>query len=209
VEADQPVDPLMRGIVDYYAGSYGQAASALDNYMTQFSDHDGTPHYYKALSLWKMGDYTDEIAEWDRLIDGHPTDQYLAQAYLEKSSSQWRYLEDYEGASNTLLQYVARYPDAPKSAYYLYTAGSIYEIGGYLTKAIETWQRVFNEYPASEESYDAMFRSGIVTYRLQNYQGAQIIFNVYLFWPHQQKSRPPRISGSPSVWKNKVKTPKH
>ncbi len=176
VEANQPVDSLMRGIVDYYAGSYGQAVSAFDNYMNQYPDHDGTPHYYKALSLWKMGDYTGEIAEWDQLINEHPTDQYLAQAYLEKSSSQWRYLEDYEGASNTLLQYVARYPDAPKSANYLFTAGSIYEIGGYLTKAAETWQRVFNEYPSSDESYEAMFRSGIVTYRLQNFQDAQIIF---------------------------------
>lgn len=176
VEANQPVDSLMRGIVDYYAGSYGQAVSAFDNYMAQHPDHDGTPHYYKALSLWMMGDYTGEIAEWDKLIDGHPTDQYLAQAYLEKSSSQWRYLEDYESASSTLLHYVARYPDAPKSAYYLYTAGNIYEIGGYLTKAIETWQRVFNEYPAAEESYNAMFKSGIATYRLQNYQDAQIIF---------------------------------
>ncbi len=176
VEANQPVNPLMRGIVDYYAGSYGQAVSAFDNYMNQYPDHDGTPHYYKALSLWKMGDYTGEIAEWDQLINGHPTDQYLAQAYLEKSSSQWRYLEDYESATNTLLQYVARYPDSPKSASYLYTAGNIFEIGGYLTKAAETWQRVFNEYPSSEESYNAMFKSGIVTYRLQNYQGAQIIF---------------------------------
>jgi len=176
VEANQPVDSLMRGIVDYYAGSYGQAVSAFDNFMTQYPDHDGTPHYYKALSLWKMGDYNGEIAEWDQLINGHPTDQYLAQAYLEKSSSQWRYLEDYENASNTLLQYVARYPDAPKSANYLYTAGNIYEIGGYLSKASETWQRVFNEYPAAEESYEAMFQSGIVTYRLQKYQDAQIIF---------------------------------
>lgn len=176
VEADQPVDFLFRGIVDYYAGQYGQAISAFDNFMLQHPDHDGTPHYYKALSLWQMGDYSGEIAEWDQLIEGHPTDQYLAKAFLEKSSTQWRYLEDYESSCNTLLHFVARYPDAPESADYLYTAGNIYEIGGYLTKAINTWQRVFNEYPGAENAYVAMFKSGISTYRLERYQDAQIIF---------------------------------
>ncbi len=176
VDAGQPVDNLLRGIVDYYAGQYGQAVAALDNYMLQYPDHDGTPHYYKALSLWMMADYQGEIAEWDQLIDGHPADNYTAQAYLEKSSTQWRYLEDYEGSCNTLLHFVARYPDAPESADYLFTAGKIYEIGGYLTKAADTWQRVFNEYPGATDAYNALFKAGIATYRLEKFQDAQIIF---------------------------------
>lgn len=176
VEGDQPVDDLLRGIVDYYAGQYGYAVAALDNYMLQYPDHEGTPHYYKALSLWNMADYEGEIAEWDRLIEEHPTDKLLAKAYLEKSTTQWTYLEDYEGSANTLLHYVARYPDAPESANYLFIAGKIYEIGGYLTKAADTWQRVFNEYPGAEDSYSALFKTGIVFYRLEKYPNAQIIF---------------------------------
>lgn len=176
VEAGQPVNDLFRGIVDYYAGQYGLAAVALDRFMNAYPDHDGTPHYYKALSLWELADYTGEIAEWNKLIEDHPKDSHLAQAYLEKSSTQWRYLDDYLNSAGTLLQYVARIPDAPEASDYLYTAASIYEIGGYLTKAWKTWQRVFNEYPGSEKAYLAFFKSGITTYRLQEYKESQVIF---------------------------------
>ncbi len=176
VESGQPVSDLHRGIVDYYAGQYGLAATALDRYMNAYADHDGTPHYYKALSMWQMADYAGEIAEWNKLIQDHPRDDLLAEAYYEKSSTQWRYLDDYLNAAGTLLQFVARVPDAPESANYLYTAASIYEMGGYLTKALKTWQRVFNEYPGNEKAYQAFFKSGIMNYRLQKYNEAQIIF---------------------------------
>ena len=176
VEAGEPVNDLMRGIIDYYAGQYGVATEAFDRYMKANPEHDGTSHYYKALSLYAMGNYEGEIAEWDQLIQDHPTDQFLPQAYLEKSSTQWRSLSDYIGSAQTLLQFVARIPDSPKAAEYLNRAASIYEIGGYLTRAAKTWQRVFDEYPGSEYSYEALFKSAIVQYRQKKYEEAQVIF---------------------------------
>ena len=176
VEADQPVDDLMRGIVDYYAGQYSLTIIALERYMLENPDHDGTPLYYKAYSHYELGEYDQEVATWEVLIDEHPLDQYLATAYLEKASSQWRYLQDYEGAANTLLHYAARYPDSERTPEFLSLAGEILEIGGYLTKASETWQRVFNEYPGTDEAYPALFKAGIVNYRIQRYQDARLVF---------------------------------
>ncbi len=176
VETDQPVDDLLRGIVDYYAGQYGLTIIAMDRYMREHPDHDGTPLYYKALSLWNMGDFDGELVVWDQLIENYPADQYLPKAYLEKSSSLWRYYSDYKGAAENLLRYVAIYPDAPEAPEFLNTAGKIYEIGGYLAKASNTWTRIFNEYPASEFAYPALFQSGIANYRLQKYPDARLIF---------------------------------
>lgn len=176
VEAGQPVDDLLRGIVDYYAGQYGLTVIAMDRYMSEHPDHNGAPLYYKALSLWNVGDYDGELAAWDQLIVNHPDDEYLPTAYLEKSSSLWRYYEDYEGAAENLLRYVAIYPETPEAPQFLNTAGKIYEIGGYLSKASKTWARIFSEYPTSELAYPALFQSGIVTYRLQRYPEARLIF---------------------------------
>ena len=39
VEAGQPVNELMRGIVDYYAGKYGVAIEAFDRYLYSKSRH--------------------------------------------------------------------------------------------------------------------------------------------------------------------------
>lgn len=176
VEADQPVSDLMRGIVNYNAGQYSLSIIALDRYMLENPGHDGTPLYFKALGHWKLGEYEQEIAAWDRIIQNHPQDQYIHAAYLEKASSLWRYMQDYVAAAETLTSYVARFPDAAKSANYLYRAGAIYEIGGYLTSASTTWQRVFTEYPAAEEALPALFNAGIVNYRLQKYPEARVIF---------------------------------
>lgn len=176
VDAGEPVDDLLRGIVDYYAGQYGLTVTVMDRYMVNNPDHDGTPLYYKALSLWRMGDYEGELATWDLLINNLPTDKYLPTAYLEKSSTLWRYLEDYEAASNNLLQYVAIYPETPEAPEFLNTAGKIYEIGGYLSKAAKTWTRIFDEYPSSALAYPALYDAGIATYRLQRYADARLIF---------------------------------
>lgn len=187
VEAGQPVNDLLRGIVDYYAGQYGLTVIAMDRYMIDNPDHDGTPLYYKALSLWQLGDYTGEIEVWDVLINNYPRDQYLETAYIEKSSTLWRYFENYEAAAENLLQYVAIYPESPQSPQFLNTAGKIYEIGGYLSKASRTWTRIFNEYPASELAFPALFQSGIVTYRLQRYADARLIFLRLLVLTSSQK----------------------
>jgi len=176
VEDGQPVNDLMRGIVDYYAGQYSLAVIALERYMLENPDHDGTPLYYKAYGYYRLGDIDQEIAAWNELIEEHPFDQYLATAYLEKASSMWRYQQDYEGATNTLLHYAARYPDSARTPEFLFLAGKILEIGGYLTRAAETWQRVFNEYPGAEQAYPALFKAGIVYYRLQRYEDARLVF---------------------------------
>ena len=187
VEGGQPVDDLLRGIVDYYAGQYGLTVVAMDRYMSEHPDHDGTPLYYKALSLWQLGDYEGEIATWDILITEYPTDQFASKATMEKASSMWRYLEDYQGAAQTLLTFVASYPDAPQASSFLNTAAKIYEIGGYLSKAAKTWLRVFNEYPASEEAANALFQAGIMQFRLQNYQDARLNFQRLLVLTSNQK----------------------
>jgi soluble lytic murein transglycosylase len=176
VEAGLPVDERQRGIIDYYAGQYGMADAAFDRYISANPDHDGTTHYYKALSLYKMGKYEAEVAEWDKLIKDHPTDPKYPAAFLEKASTQWDKLQQYDAAAQTLLTFVALVPTSPDSPDYLYRAARIYEIGGYLTNAAKTWERVFNEYPGSEDAYPGLFEAGVIYFRLNDFQKAQITF---------------------------------
>ena len=176
VEGNQTVDDQLRGIVDYYAGQYGLAISAFDRYMTANPNHDGTAYYYKALSYYNMGDYTNEVAVWDTLINNLPKDAYFATAFLEKATTQYNELHQYNNAAQTLLSYVAQAPDSSQAPVYLYTAGQIYEEGNLLESAAKTWERVLTEYPAYENSINAQFDAGICYYRLANYSQAQVTF---------------------------------
>lgn len=198
VDAGVPVSDLNRGIIDYYAGQYGLAAQALDRYITNTPDHDGTPHYYLALSYFKLGDYQNEIAEWDRLIVDHPADPYVAKAFLEKSTTQWTYLNEYENGAATLLEFVALQPSAPEAAQYLYQAGRIYERNNRPDKAAATWSRIIDEYPASQEAYTGLFEAGICYYRLEDYSKALVTFQRTLLLATQ-----PADIASAALWVGK------
>jgi soluble lytic murein transglycosylase len=176
VDAGQPVDELKRGIIDYYAGQYGVAVSALDRYMAITPTHDDVPHYFKALSLYNIGDYEGEVAEWDTLIRDHPYGDYYARAFLEKATTQKNHLVQYNNAAQTLLQFVTISPDSPEAGGYIYQAARFYEENGQLEDAARTWERVINEYPGNENAILAQFLSGICYYRLGRYLEAQVIF---------------------------------
>ena len=176
VEANQPVNELMRGIVDYYAGKYGVAIEAFDRFTYNNQNHPGDVHYFKALSLWNIGDYEGEIAEWDKLIQDHPTDEYYYKAFLEKATTLEYNLQRYEDSASTRLTYVAQVPDSPHAPGFLYDAAQTYERGGFLSKAAATWERIINEYPSANEAYTGLFQAGIVHYRLGSFEKAQVTF---------------------------------
>ncbi len=176
IDANQPVSELNRGIIDYYAGQYGMAVQILDHYVTVTPAHDGTPHYYMAKSYFAMADYQNEIAQWDQIISDHPTDQYFAKAFDEKSYTQWNLLNQFDTGAQTLLEFVALQAAAPEASQYLYEAGRIYERENRLDKASATWSRIIDEYPASQEAYTGLFEAGICYYRLGDFQKAQVTF---------------------------------
>lgn len=176
IEANQPVDDLLRGIVDYYAGQYGVAISAFDRYMAANPDHNDTANYYKALSYWQMGEYEKEVATWNTLINNFPSGDHFAQAFLEKSQTQWYYLNEYANAAQTLLSFVIAAPTAPEAANYIFRAARIYEQNNQLVRAAQTWERIINEYPADDEAILAQFEAGICYFRMQQYDKAQVIF---------------------------------
>ncbi len=188
VNADQPVDELQRGLIDYNTATlttdmenqqelYGVAISAFDRYLADNPDsHNDTAHYFRGLALRATEDYAGAIQEFDHMIAEHGFDDHWVDAYREKAATQWVYLEDYEGAIETLLSFVAATPSQPASAEFLFEAGRIAERGGRLTKSTEIWPRVAEEYPTSEFAYDSIFLAGISTYRLENYPGAQSLF---------------------------------
>lgn len=188
VNAGQDVDQYQRGYIDYNIATlttdpgeqqelYGLAIAAFERYLTEYpDDHNDSAHYYRALALRAGGNYGASLDEWDEIIEDHAFDTHWVEAYSEKAATQWLYMDDYDGAINTLLGFVASTPSQPASAEFLFTAGRIAERGGQLTRSVEIWPRVADEYPDSEYAYDAVFLAGISAYRLEEYVQAQSLF---------------------------------
>jgi len=177
VEAGVAVNELDRGLVDYYAEQHGVAVAAFNRYFSAVPvDHDGTVHYYKGLSLRTLGEYADAIHEWDLLIDTHPWDRLWDEAWEEKAFTQWAYLDQYDQAAQTLLDFVAAVPEHTRAAEFLYDAARVKERSDQLDEAAAIWERLGVEYPESEWTYRALFLEGIARYRQADFLGSGDVF---------------------------------
>ena len=177
VDAGQPVNQFQRGVIDYYAGQYSVAIEALDAYMDANPSHNGEAHSYKAKSLYALDRKEDEMAEWDKIMREHSSDEYYYfEAFDEKSNTQWFSFNDFESAANTCLTYAASVPTSANAAVMLDKAARIYIDGGYLSLAAQVYERIFTDYPGSEQAYPGLFTAGILYYRVDDFSKAQLIF---------------------------------
>ncbi|MFZ6031369.1 MAG: transglycosylase SLT domain-containing protein [Chloroflexota bacterium] len=176
IDAEYPVDELQRGIVDYHAGEYAVAGLAFDRYLEANPVDPATAHYFKGMSLYKLGNYYEAIPEWDAVIESHPNSEYWDEAWEMKAYTQWAYQDDYETARQTLLDFVATRAEHPRSAEFLYDAATVAERAGNLLGAIMIWDQVAANYPASGYRYKSLFQKGIASYRLANYPTARDAF---------------------------------
>ena len=172
-----PVDNLLRGIVDYYAGSYDAAIRALEDYLDSNPDNnDGSAYFYLGLSYYFIGDAEAAIDAYDVLINNFPANPFWPDAWDERAYVEWVLLNDEQKAAETYLSFVNQAPTSPDAPGFLYEAGRILEQEGDLEGAAVIWQRMMNDYPAAERSYRALFLAAIQYYRLQRLDEALSVF---------------------------------
>ena len=176
VDANVPVDDLNRGLVDYIAGQYGVALAACDRYISANPQNDGTVHFYRAKALDESGRYEEAVAEYTLFINNYPDNLHWQAAWDEKAGTQWYYLEQYEAASQTYLDFVAAMPASPDTPRFLLNAGQMLERAGRLEEAATIWERIADRYPSSDLVPQSLFWAGIARYRNANPDGALVAF---------------------------------
>ena len=162
-----PVNELDRGLVDYYAGQYGVAIAAFDRYIASSPEaQDGTAHYFKALSLRMLGDYSAALLEWQILIESYPNDHYFSTAWDESVDTYWAYLGQYDLAVQTSLAFSQNYPEHPQAPEFLFAAARIAERNNDLARSAQLWLQLTTDYPNAPQAFRAGFLAGIQYFRL-------------------------------------------
>jgi soluble lytic murein transglycosylase len=177
VDAGIPVDDFERGLIDYYADQFDVALAAFERYIAANPTNSGTVHYFRALTFREMQRTAEAVQELDYFIKAFPDNPNWVDAWNEKAFLQWSVLGDYTAAAQTMLEYVALASEASDAPEFLIGAGRIYERDNQLDLAVQTWERVATEYPASEQASTAQFWAGITRYRQNDYSSALAIFN--------------------------------
>jgi soluble lytic murein transglycosylase len=165
VDANVPVNDLDRGLVDYFAGQYDVALVAFDRYLAANQVNDGTAAYYRALTLRELQRTQEAIDALDGFIKTYADNPRWANAWEDKSLLEWSVQGDYRTGAQTLLDLVAAVPNSTGAPDFLMSAARITERDNRLDEAAQLWERVANEYPASERVPDALFLAGIARYR--------------------------------------------
>jgi soluble lytic murein transglycosylase len=176
VEAGIPVNNLSRGITDYAAEQYDVALVALDRYIAETPENDGTAAYYRAKTLYAMGRYDDEVAAWTHFIENYPEHRYWSEAWEEKSYTQWHDLKQLQAGKETLLTFVSSAPTHSEAPRLLMNAACLMERNEKEEEAITLWLRLSDEYPGSNLAPEALFLAGVTTYRLNDYAQSLTFF---------------------------------
>lgn len=180
VDQGVEVDQLQRGVIDYFAGQYGPAQSALNRALQSSAANAAKAHFYYGLSVRAAGDYAAAIEHWDAVIQASPDSGFWDRAWEEKAYTQWAYLDLYRQAEQTLLDFVSAAGNHPRAAEFLNDAAQVAERDDRLEDAANTWERIVKEYPGSSYIPRALFLAGIAHYRLENYAYALDEFERHL-----------------------------
>src|SRR5512139_3914457 len=189
VDAGVDGDELQRGLVDYYSEQYDVALAAFDRYIAATTENDGTDHSFRAQTLRALQRTQEAIDEYDLFIQNYPAHSNWVDAWQDKAFLQWSTLDDYAGASKTLLDFVEQSPDSPYAPILLMDAARIMERDARLEEAASTWERVADEYPTVEQVTDALYLAGISRFRLQNYAAALTTFQRQLLLATEPEDR--------------------
>ncbi|MBN2046887.1 MAG: tetratricopeptide repeat protein [Anaerolineaceae bacterium] len=184
VEADQTVDELNRGLIDYNVGYYGLAVDAFNRYIesTTVETRNPAAYHYKALSLVQLEQYDEAIAAWEIVAEQYGQSDYWSKAHDEIAYTQWAYLGDLTLGAETYVNYVDNYYYTDSAPDFLYWAARIYERADELELAAENWTRVMESYPEYEDAFRALQLAGVSYYRLENYPQAENTFNRLLIF---------------------------
>ncbi len=176
VNANVAVDDLNRGLVDYYAGRYGEAADAFQHYITANPKNDGSAAYYHAMAMLKLGNYLEGVQELTIFINNYPDNENWQSAWGEKADTQWAELGDNIAAAQTYLDYAKAAPDIMFAPQAILNAGRNYERADRLDDAARVWESLADSYPGSNLVPQALFWAGIVRFRATKYDQALVTF---------------------------------
>ena len=193
--AGYTVDDYQQGQIAYSARSYDVAAAAFRRAVEANPDQNGDAYLYLAWSLEKLGDIDGALAQIDAHVADYEAAGYPAQAArgrIERAKLQTRAgrtvaaLDDYQA-------YLARYPQGEEAPLAAWQSASLAEALGYLTLAGERYLAFAESYPDRHDTAEALFRAGLLLWRLDEQDDA------FSIWQRAVDAYPEQEYGAASL----------
>jgi soluble lytic murein transglycosylase len=173
LEAEQPVDPFQRGLVDYYARAYEPAVEAFSTYLAENPDtHREDVHLYLAWSYEQAGNVEAAVAEMDAYIEAMAADPAeVERGWLEKAEILVRTGRT-QAAIETYQTFWDTYPASGQAPVAAWWVALLTERSGDTAGAAALYRQLAEAYPAYEDTPRALFRAGLMDRDLGNQESA-------------------------------------
>ncbi len=173
VNAEVPVDDYQRGLVDYHAAAYQPAIEAFTRAIeADPQTHKGDAHWFLALSLKENGNLWQAIRQFQELIQTHPQNEHVAEAWLEMAETHaWR--DAVDQAIKTYRAFTDEYPQSPLAVTALWKAAELELDGGDLETAAASFRDLAARYPDAEDAPQALFKAALLDYRRADFEAAR------------------------------------
>jgi len=189
VNAGQPVDDTLRGLVDYHAEAYTPAVQAYARAIAADPAHGGEPHYYSGHSYLEAGNYSLALDEFNTLLETHPDSGYWGSAWLGKGAT-LAALGEKDSAIVAYRTLADELPDHSRAPEALWDAATLYADYGEFEAAAAAFVDLAERYPNDAGSPDARFRAGVLRYRAGDTIGAQAAWQDLLRWyPYHEQAQ--------------------
>jgi soluble lytic murein transglycosylase len=173
VEAYEPVDEYKRGLIDYYAGSYGAAIAAFQRYMDITPDYDSDAHYYTALAHIQAHSYDLAVQECDSGLAFPDTIPHWGEMWLLKGQALAEQ-ELYDQAVETYIDFADQYPDHPLAPQARWEAAQCMEQQDRFDQAADIYTTLADKHINAAQAPAARFRAGLCRYLDGDHAAAQI-----------------------------------
>ncbi|MBN1249098.1 MAG: transglycosylase SLT domain-containing protein, partial [Anaerolineae bacterium] len=183
VEAGQPVDEMLRGMVDYYAEAYGPAVQAFYRVILGDPDHTGEPHYYAGLSFLEAGSPQFALDEFELLIETHPDDPLVPAAWIGKGQALVNLGQEALARESYGTGIVSAFAGATAEAVdALWEAAARFEELDEFVLAADILVTFAESYPNDDRAAEARFRAGLLWYRAGDLENAQEAWRSQTVW---------------------------
>ncbi|MBN2391432.1 MAG: tetratricopeptide repeat protein, partial [Anaerolineae bacterium] len=193
VNAGQPVDEMLRGLVDYYAEAYDPAIQAFTRVINASTSYGGEPYYYIGLSYLGAENYSRALSAFQTLLRDHAEDDYWGSAWIGKA----RALAGLGRIDEAIMAYLTlpdELPDHPRAAEALRSAANLLERAVRFTEAADLYLEMAETYPNDEDAPNARFHAGLLYYRDGDLTTAQSTWNDLVVWyPYSEEAQGARF----------------
>ena len=198
LDAEQEVNELQRGLINYYIGQYPLAIEAFDRYIANNNVDLDKALYYKGLATRAQGlvlagfesnertqaNFSGGTAEdkaaiqlWSELISTFPASSYRLDAIQAIIETQIHYLGQIQLGIDTALSLAAELHSDLEAPDLLDTAASYQLFDNQKQAAADSWTCIALEFPTSDKAFNGLFFGGSVYFELGQFDKAAENFN--------------------------------